>query len=223
MLSPGIWPMNLLPLRVGSSSLCRLFRDIYRSALLPPEPHLSRKLAFHVHLRSTIMLTTVISPRKIFLPGVFFLAILLIFYQSLPSSYKLPANHPASGAAEKGEAEPVITDPNEGKFQWAQVTQRYPVESLIPLPTDTAAIPRIQHDFPPESEEARKARISRLEEIKAEFQHAWKGYKEHAWLRDEVGPISGDARDTFGGWAATLIDSLGRNSRPLLYYTTHVD
>ena len=34
------------------------------------------------------------------------------------------------------------------------------------------------------------------------------GYKKHAWLRDEVGPITGNWKDTFGGWAATLVDSL---------------
>ncbi|OMP87816.1 Endoplasmic reticulum mannosyl-oligosaccharide 1,2-alpha-mannosidase [Diplodia seriata] len=73
---------------------------------------------------------------------------------------------------------------------------------------DVTEIPRIQHDFPPEPEEARKVRLERLDQIKAEFIHAWTGYKEHAWLKDEVAPISGDSRDTLGGWAATLVDSL---------------
>lgn len=44
--------------------------------------------------------------------------------------------------------------------------------------------------------------------MKESFVHSWTGYKEHAWLRDEVAPLSGNYRDTFGGWAATLVDAL---------------
>lgn len=70
-------------------------------------------------------------------------------------------------------------------------------------------IPRIQHDFGKEPAIDRKVRIARLNEVKGNFTHAWKGYKSHAWLRDEVMPLSGGAHDPFGGWAATLVDSLG--------------
>lgn len=38
--------------------------------------------------------------------------------------------------------------------------------------------------------------------------HSWEGYEKHAWLRDEVSPLSGKYKDTFGGWAATLVDAL---------------
>ena len=30
----------------------------------------------------------------------------------------------------------------------------------------------------------------------------------YAWLRDEVLPVKGGYKDTFGGWAATLVDAL---------------
>ena len=40
------------------------------------------------------------------------------------------------------------------------------------------------------------------------FLRCWDSYKEHAWLHDELKPVTGDATDTFGGWAATLVDSL---------------
>ncbi|EXJ63250.1 mannosyl-oligosaccharide alpha-1,2-mannosidase, partial [Cladophialophora yegresii CBS 114405] len=33
-------------------------------------------------------------------------------------------------------------------------------------------------------------------------------YHEKAWMRDELWAVSGGGRDTFGGWAATLIDAL---------------
>lgn len=60
-----------------------------------------------------------------------------------------------------------------------------------------------------ELESDRKIRIARLNKVKGNFTHAWKGYKDHAWLRDEVTPLSGGSHDPFGGWAATLVDSLG--------------
>jgi mannosyl-oligosaccharide alpha-1,2-mannosidase len=44
--------------------------------------------------------------------------------------------------------------------------------------------------------------------VKESFKHSWEGYKKNAWLRDEVTPLTGQYRDTFGGWAATLVDSL---------------
>ena len=71
-------------------------------------------------------------------------------------------------------------------------------------------VPKIQYDFSlvPERRDAKARRKARQQAVKETFKHAWKGYKEHAWLKDEVAPISGDAKDTFGGWAATLVDSL---------------
>ncbi len=44
--------------------------------------------------------------------------------------------------------------------------------------------------------------------MKESFQHSWKGYKDHAWLQDEVAPLSRHSKNTFGGWAATLVDTL---------------
>jgi mannosyl-oligosaccharide alpha-1,2-mannosidase len=31
----------------------------------------------------------------------------------------------------------------------------------------------------------------------------------NAWLPDEVKPLAGGSQDPFGGWAATLFDSVG--------------
>jgi mannosyl-oligosaccharide alpha-1,2-mannosidase len=44
--------------------------------------------------------------------------------------------------------------------------------------------------------------------IKQQFKKAWTGYKEHAWLQDELAPVTGGFRNPFCGWAATLVDSL---------------
>jgi mannosyl-oligosaccharide alpha-1,2-mannosidase len=67
---------------------------------------------------------------------------------------------------------------------------------------------RIQAKFPRESATARKLRLQRRGQVEDAFKHAWEGYKDHAWLHDEVMPVSGGQKDPFVGWAATLVDSL---------------
>lgn len=98
-----------------------------------------------------------------------------------------------------------------GRFKWSKLPQRYPVTDMKELPMGPPLkVPKIQYDFSlvPERRDAKARRKARQQAVKETFKHAWKGYKEHAWLKDEVAPISGDAKDTFGGWAATLVDSL---------------
>ena len=103
-------------------------------------------------------------------------------------------------------------NPNEQRFHWANVPQRYPVSSMLPIPTGRPLkIPNIQHASflkKEEKTEVRKIREARLQTVKGNFEHAWKGYKKHAWMKDEVSPVSGGSKDPFGGWAATLVDSL---------------
>ena len=48
----------------------------------------------------------------------------------------------------------------------------------------------------------------KLEQIRGCFHRSWTGYKKSAWMKDELHPISGQYVNTFGGWAATLVDSL---------------
>ncbi len=54
----------------------------------------------------------------------------------------------------------------------------------------------------------KKRREVRRAAVKEAFVHAWNGYKEHAWTKDEVAPISGGWRTSFGGWGATLVDTM---------------
>lgn len=95
------------------------------------------------------------------------------------------------------------------KFKWKNVKQRHPVATFTPLPTgEHAAIPKIQHDFAPESPGHRQKRQRRQEAVKKAFEHSWDGYKKNAWLQDEVMPLTGKAKNPFGGLGATLVDSL---------------
>ncbi|KAI1296086.1 hypothetical protein EDD11_007584 [Mortierella claussenii] len=66
----------------------------------------------------------------------------------------------------------------------------------------------IQFAFGVESEQDRIEREKRLKAVRDGFQHAWSGYKKHAWGHDEVMPVSGGFRDQFNGWGATMVDSL---------------
>jgi mannosyl-oligosaccharide alpha-1,2-mannosidase len=44
--------------------------------------------------------------------------------------------------------------------------------------------------------------------VKDVFLRSWLAYKEHAWLQDEITPVSGGYKNQFGGRAATLVDAL---------------
>lgn len=99
--------------------------------------------------------------------------------------------------------------PSKSVVHWSSMQENYPVTSTIQLPEGSPKpIPRIQHEFAPESEEERALRENRLEAIKGEFLHAWAGYRDNAWLNDELTPLSGKSKNPFCGWAATLVDSL---------------
>ncbi|KAH7141182.1 glycosyl hydrolase family 47-domain-containing protein [Dactylonectria estremocensis] len=97
-----------------------------------------------------------------------------------------------------------------GPYPWAKRPARYPVEKLNAIPTGRkgVTIPQIQATPPVESTAAREIRLSRLNAVKKSFEHSWQGYSSYAWMHDEVTPLTGKAKDPFGGWAATLVDSL---------------
>lgn len=54
----------------------------------------------------------------------------------------------------------------------------------------------------------KQIRESRQSEVKKQFLKCWGNYRSKAWMHDELTPISGGFTDGFGGWAATLVDSL---------------
>ncbi|KAF2400028.1 seven-hairpin glycosidase [Trichodelitschia bisporula] len=95
------------------------------------------------------------------------------------------------------------------QIRWERPTEHFPVKSTMQLPTGTPVpIPRIQAKFKKETAAAKSDRLEKLEIIKEAFLHAWGGYKKHAWMHDELRPVSGKHHDPFSGWGATLVDSL---------------
>ena len=99
--------------------------------------------------------------------------------------------------------------PTKVRVHWSKLPEHFPVTSLIPLPTGISSIiPVIQTKAPTENATQTAERLRRGNAVKESFTHSWEGYKKYAWLRDEVAPLSAGWKDTFGGWAATLVDSL---------------
>lgn len=95
-------------------------------------------------------------------------------------------------------------------YFWRQVPTHYPATSIRPLPTGKPArFPKVQAaKFPTESAEDRAERHFRRDAVKKAFSKCWQSYRKIAWLSDELTPITGQSRNTFGGWGATLVDSL---------------
>jgi mannosyl-oligosaccharide alpha-1,2-mannosidase len=96
-------------------------------------------------------------------------------------------------------------------IHWQKAQQKYPVPtaSLQQLPSGKPKpLPKIQFDFEKESPAQKADREAKLKMIRGVAQKSWNGYKEHAWLKDELSPVSGKYRNPFAGWGATLVDSL---------------
>lgn len=68
----------------------------------------------------------------------------------------------------------------------------------------------VQHDFgkSPSSPKSNKILEARREKVKQAFLKSWNSYKKLAWKYDELGPLSGEGKNTFGGLAATIMDAL---------------
>lgn len=97
------------------------------------------------------------------------------------------------------------------KSHWKKQKENFPVpkESVASLPSgEPKTIPRIQYKFDTEGDAAKATRVQRLKKVKAEIGRAWSGYRQFAWMHDELSPMSAQYKDPFCGWAATLVDSL---------------
>ncbi|KIW76384.1 hypothetical protein Z517_11130 [Fonsecaea pedrosoi CBS 271.37] len=97
----------------------------------------------------------------------------------------------------------------KSSFDWSTYNYHHPLQSIAPLPSGKPHLfPPIQYKFQPESKSAAIRRKPRQQAVLDAFKKCWQSYKTHAWMKDELQPISGKSKETFGGWAATLVDSL---------------
>ncbi|KAF7535513.1 hypothetical protein G7Z17_g13196 [Cylindrodendrum hubeiense] len=92
-------------------------------------------------------------------------------------------------------------------FDWSTPRPFFPPSSIKPLPAGrTKQFPRVQAD-------ASKFKHSQTAEtrrkaVRDEFLRSYHSYQKFAWMRDELEPLAATGKDNFGGWAATLVDSL---------------
>jgi mannosyl-oligosaccharide alpha-1,2-mannosidase len=99
---------------------------------------------------------------------------------------------------------------NDGLLHWTKRPERYPVAVKQPPRGAAVKLPAIQANFRKytETTEVKAKRLFRQKAVKEAFLHSWNGYKTRAWSKDELSPISGSWRSSFGGWGATLVDTM---------------
>ncbi|KAI9700217.1 MAG: hypothetical protein M1820_006885 [Bogoriella megaspora] len=96
-----------------------------------------------------------------------------------------------------------------GHFNWRDVTTKHPVSTLRQLSSKKGTrLSKVQHDFLTPQPTVVEQRKHRQQEVKTAFQRCWQAYKEKAWLKDELKPITNSFKDNFGGFGATLVDNL---------------
>ncbi|KAF7555336.1 hypothetical protein G7Z17_g2248 [Cylindrodendrum hubeiense] len=106
---------------------------------------------------------------------------------------------------------PLKVDYVKSSFDWSKVQLAYPplATSATTLPTKRAkSFPSIQHTFKAESNPLGTVREARRQAVRLVFAKDWDNYRQYAWKKDALNPISATPKDQFSGWAATLVDSL---------------
>ena len=149
-----------------------------------------------------------LSPRRSILYLICVGALLLLLTQF--NIFHVPRGYSNSNAP---ELEPEIyrlpVTQSNGSFSWSNFAEHYPVVRYEPLPSPSSKkLPSVQHAFRPESAAVADERKQRQSTVKKALQRSWTAYHDHAWLEDELAPISGNGKSAFGGWAATLVDTL---------------
>src|SRR5690242_1268736 len=103
----------------------------------------------------------------------------------------------------------LVSSKSRQSYDWRHAPFRNVIESYTPLPVgQPRALPRVQSDFPSETKAQRERREIQRVAVRDEVKRTWDSYRTDAWAEDELKPITGIGLKTFGGWGATLVDSL---------------
>jgi mannosyl-oligosaccharide alpha-1,2-mannosidase len=138
--------------------------------------------------------------RKLLLVAALF-TLAVLYTWTWPTASNRPSFRPIS--------ESVWQDVAEDDYFWNNVVTNYPRTSFKTLPTGTPRVfPKVQANFPAESEASQQTRIGRQRAVKDTLLRCWRSYRDRAWMADELNPVSGQKSNHFGGWAATLVDAL---------------
>lgn len=97
----------------------------------------------------------------------------------------------------------------KSSYDWSAHVPYYPPPDLQSLPTSKPhKLAKIQNVSQRLSRSKRAEQKERREHVKNTFLKGWRSYRNMAWMYDELTPLTGAGKDTFGGWAATLIDAM---------------
>ncbi|KAM7194544.1 glycosyl hydrolase [Naviculisporaceae sp. PSN 640] len=185
---------------------------ILPSRQFPGAVHAFRQATAHPHHRRRFRLIVVIS-------GI---VLLLFTYSYILSPSPLPVKvskpilkphfpqyqPPSSSPSPPSSKSPPPIQFKPSSFNWTLFPQSHPVPIIHHLPAKQTAhkLPPIQHPF--KNYQHSPAVAARQEAVKSAFLRSWNAYKSHAWLADELAPVSGQPKKTFAGWSATLVDAL---------------
>lgn len=139
---------------------------------------------------------------------IFAVVVLLLYLDRgfvSPDAYRGGGGDGGAGSSSRSRTISMV----KTSFDWSKLQHRYPVESFTPLPAGKPRrLPRVQHKFTGRARFEVSRLESRRQEIRKVFKKCWGSYKKYAWMKDELAPLSAKGKTTFGGWAATMIDSL---------------
>lgn len=177
-----------------------------RVTSLPPIPNCSLYLSMFI-----------IRQKFLFSTGLVLL-ILFLTYHVTSQNQRPPSWAGTWGDAKQGDSPKQGHKPdpqrlkdilNDEDYFWRRLPTHYPAKSMRSLPTGKPyRLPKVQTAFKKEDARARELRLTRRAAVQRSFVRGWEAYQKYAWLQDEVAPVSGSSRNHFGGWGATLVDSL---------------
>ncbi|KAI9158499.1 Mannosyl-oligosaccharide 1,2-alpha-mannosidase MNS1 [Paramyrothecium foliicola] len=143
------------------------------------------------------------------LAALFFVALLIYtFSPALPSFHAPRESLKLEKYMNAGQG--TSRDAVPSSFDWSRVKHTHlPPAELIKLPSGRAKrLPRVQSSVWHESSASAKIRESRRDDVRNVFRNDWQSYRKYAWKKDALNPLSGQGKDQFSGWAATLVDAL---------------
>ncbi|KAK0704802.1 family 47 glycoside hydrolase [Lasiosphaeris hirsuta] len=147
---------------------------------------------------------------------------------SLSELLNPPRSAPASSGSSAGSSKPSAPSPAgpgldagisadsggyfvKSSYDWSKQQLRHPIaESDMSRPPQGPPknLQRVQYQFQRAAFVPDATAKSRRDAVRDAFLRCWKSYTEHALPHDELMPVSLIGKDTFGGWAATMVDAL---------------
>lgn len=84
-------------------------------------------------------------------------------------------------------------------FNWTEAKLFFPPNDIKPLPKGKSEkLPPVQHSFSSASRQNHNVNEERRRAVEHAFARSWDAYKSEAWLWDEVKPMTGGGKNTFG-------------------------